>query len=62
MQILPSKRWLVVHNHDGSPVDAGMFANKAQAIKMKNAMNRPEKYRVEKAAIMSASMAERLLS
>ena len=61
MQVLPSKRWLVVYDHDGSPVDAGMFANKAQAIKMASAMKRPEKYRVEQVAVMSAAMAERLL-
>jgi len=60
-QVQLSKRWLVVYDHDGSPVDGCIFMHKKKAEDYKAAQKSPEKYRVEQAALMPVTMAEALL-
>ncbi len=55
------KRWVVVYDHDGSPVEGCCFmhANKAEAFVAEQ--KHPEKFRVAQAALMPNAMAEKLL-
>lgn len=61
MKVLPSKRWCVVHDHDGSPMDGCLYIHKAKAVKRKEGATNPEKFRVEMVAVMSAEMADSLM-
>ena len=62
MIVQPCKRWTVVYDHDGSPVDGCTYIHKDKAEKRMKGMNDPAKFRVERVAIMSLSVAEKLLS
>lgn len=61
MKVLPCKRWAVVHDHDGSPIDGNLYVHKAKAIRRKNNHQNPEKFRVEQVAIISSDMADLLM-
>lgn len=61
MKVLPCKRWCVVHEHDGSPMDGCLYVHKAKAIKRQQGAANPEKFRVEMVAIMSVEMADSLM-
>ena len=61
MIVQPCKRWTVVHDHDGSPVDGCTYVHKDKAQKRMAGMSSPEKFRVERIAIMSIAIADRLL-
>jgi hypothetical protein len=56
-----SKRWLVVYDHDGSPVDGAIFMHKNKADDFRMEKKDPSKYRVEQAAIMPNHMCEEFL-
>lgn len=62
MIVQPCKRWTVVYDHDGSPVDGCTYVHRSKAEKRMKGMNDPTKFRVEQIAIMSVSVAEKLLS
>ena len=61
MKVLHSKRWCVVHDHDGSPMDGCLYIHKAKAIKRQQGVPNPEKFRVEMVAVMSVEMADSLM-
>jgi len=61
MKVLPCKRWCVVHDHDGSPMDGCLYVHKSKAIKRQQGATNPEKFRVEMVAVMSADMADLLM-
>lgn len=61
MQVLPCKRWAVVYDHDGAPVDGNLYIHKAKAESRLSGFTHPEKMRVEQVAVMSAQMAEALM-
>ena len=56
-----SKRWLVVYDHDGSPVDSCMFMHRQKAEIFVSEQKTPQKYRIEQAALMPIQMAEAFL-
>lgn len=60
-QVQLSKRWLVVYDHDGSPVDGCIFMHRKKAELFVFEQKHPEKFRIEQAAIMPVSMAEAFL-
>ena len=62
MKVLPSKRWGVVHDHDGSPIDGCLYIHKEKAIKRQQGVPNPEKFRVEMLAVMSVEMADSLMT
>lgn len=62
MTVQLCKRWCVVYEHDGSPMDGCLYVHKDKAEKRIKGADKPGKFRVERVAIMSAEMAERLLS
>lgn len=55
------KRWCVVYAHDGSPMDGCLYIHKDKAEKRLKGADGTEKFKVERVAIMSVEMAERLL-
>lgn len=61
MIVQPCKRWTVVYDHDGSPVDGCTYIHKDKAIKRMNGMHDPKLFRVERIAIMGIAMAEKLI-
>lgn len=56
------KRWCVVYVHDGSPMDGCLYVHKDKAEKRLKGADSAEKFRVERVAIMSVEMAEKLIS
>jgi hypothetical protein len=62
MRVQPCKRWTLVHDHDGSPVDGCTYVHKDKAQKRMLGMSDPAKFRIERVAIMSAAIAEMLLT
>lgn len=56
------KRWCVVYAHDGSPMDGCLYVHKDKAEKRLKGADSSEKFRVERVAIMSVEMAEKLIS
>ena len=61
MIVQPCKRWTIVYDHDGAPVDGCTYVHKDKAEKRMNGMSDPTKFRIERIAIMSAFLAEKLL-
>lgn len=61
MRVLPSKRWVVVFDHDGSPVEGWMYVHKHKAEQQVNNAKNKNKYRVEEVAIMSVDLANSLM-
>jgi hypothetical protein len=61
MNVQPCKRWTIVYDHDGAPVEGCTYVHKAKAQKRMKGMSDPKKFRVEQVAIMSVSMANQLL-
>lgn len=55
------KRWCVVYAHDGSPIDGCLYVHKDKAEKRLKGADSTEKFKVERVAVMSVEMAERLL-
>ena len=56
------KRWCVVYAHDGSPMDGCLYVHKDKAEKRLKGTDSVEKFKVERVAVMSVEMAERLLN
>jgi|DEB0MinimDraft_3_1074331.scaffolds.fasta_scaffold267179_2 hypothetical protein len=61
MKVLPSKRWVVVFDHDGSPVEGWMYVHKHKAESQISKCKNPHKYRVEQVAIMGVDLANSLM-
>ena len=61
MQVLPCKRWAVVYDHDGAPIDGNLYIHKAKAMKRLKGFTNPDKMRVEQVAIMSVEIADALM-
>jgi len=61
MNVQPCKRWTVVFDHDGAPVDGCTYVHKSKAEKRMKGMSDASNFRVEQIAIMSVSMANQLL-
>jgi hypothetical protein len=61
MKVLPSKRWVVVFDHDGSPVEGWMYVHKHKAEAQINNCKNKGKFRVEQVAIMSVDLANSLM-
>ena len=60
MKVLPCKRWCVVYDHDGAPVDGNLYVHKFKAEKRLSASTKEKKLRVEQVAVMSVEMAEKM--
>jgi len=61
MIVQPCKRWAVVYDHDGAPVEGCTYIHKDKAVKRMKGMHDPSLFRVERIAIMSIAMAEKLI-
>jgi len=61
MKVLPSKRWVVVFDHDGQPVEGWMYVHKHKAQQQIEKCKNKNKYRVEEVCIISADAMDELL-
>lgn len=59
MKVQPCKRWSVVYNHDGQPVDGWQFVHKRAATR--RAEKKPDVYRVEQVCIIAAETMDEIL-
>lgn len=55
------RRWAVVFDHDGSPLDGCIFNHKPAAVKALKAQPNNERLRIERVCILSDAVVEELL-
>ena len=47
MRVQPCKRWVVVFDHDGQPVEGWMYVHKSKAEQQINKTKNKDKFRIE---------------
>lgn len=61
MKVQPCKRWIVVFDHDGQPVEGWMYVHKSKADLQIQKNKNKNKYRVEQVCIISSDTMDELL-